>query len=110
MADKEDVWDVFDSPKTVEYCGEVPRPAGLPKAIVGQSTFKNWSEDEWEDLRLIDWHGAFPVRELRLGKEIPQAAGFKSPENIFTGCIESTHDLWSVGCMVRLDWVTPSGA
>ncbi|KAH6880070.1 kinase-like domain-containing protein [Thelonectria olida] len=96
----EALWELMGQPDQVPYCGEEPKSPHLPKHLVSRASFSGWGEDGWEDIRIVDWHGSFPVDEPRCGKDVPQNRSLFSPENFFASTLGPKHDFWGAGCVI----------
>lgn len=59
-----------------------------------------WDDNEWEDIRLIDWGDSYAVDETQ--SELSEPITLRSPETFFLDFFDYRHDLWRTGCVVRV--------
>jgi len=76
-----------------------PLEDGLPKQLVKTSGWDNWTDEDVEDLRIIDFGEAF-VQGAEPA-ELAQPDVLRAPETIFTGNFDFRLDLWRAGIVVR---------
>lgn len=92
--------DLGGEPITANYCSTtVSRPAHVPKHIVKSADWALWYDSPKEDVRIIDWGGAFSTTSTPTA--IGQPRNLQSPETFFVGSFDYRHDLWRAGCVVR---------
>lgn len=95
--------DVFvalgGQPITATYTGQEALPASMPRMLVKTADWDMWTDRDEEDIRLLDWGLAFPVGQIVT--TLPQPIDLRSPETFFCASIDSRHDLWRAGCVVR---------
>ncbi|KAI1179014.1 kinase-like protein [Nemania sp. FL0916] len=97
--DDEDLIATLGEPETADYeSDQIPWSPDLPKHLVQYTLWPGWYEPALEDLRLIDFGGAFPV-DSRVTK-IAQPVDLRSPETLFIGSFDYRHDLWRAGCIM----------
>lgn len=72
----------------------------LPKQLVQTAKWSNWEDETEEDIRLVDWGSAFPVRETVPVEAMAQPIDFRSPETFFIGKFDYRHDIWRAGCVL----------
>jgi hypothetical protein len=77
-----------------------PLGPGLPKQLVKAATWDDWTEEDEEDIRLIDFGEAFVCGNLP--SKLAQPNGLEAPETIFTSTFDYRVDLWRIGCTVQL--------
>ncbi|KAH6995625.1 kinase-like domain-containing protein [Ilyonectria sp. MPI-CAGE-AT-0026] len=93
-----DLWDALCKPRIAPYTGEEPRSAHFPQQLVGSTMWLGWYDNEWEDIRLIDWGDSYPVDETR--SELSEPITLRSPETFFLDFFDYRHDLWRAGCVI----------
>ena len=71
----------------------------FPRQIVRKAGWDDWTDEDEEDIRLIDWGQAF--RFGRRPAHLAQPRELKAPETIFTSDFDHRVDLWRAGCVVR---------
>lgn len=95
--------DVFvalgGQPITATYTGQEALPPNMPRMLVKTADWDMWTDRDEEDIRLLDWGLAFPVGQVVTS--LPQPIDLRSPETFFCASIDSRHDLWRAGCVVR---------
>ena len=99
--DKEDLFDVLGAPESEELTrldGKPPEHS-LPRQLVKTAGWENWTDEDEEDLRIIDFGEAFlqGVEPTRLA----QPDTLRAPEIIFTDHFDCKVDLWRAGIVVR---------
>ncbi len=98
---KKDVFDVLGGPESEELARLDGKPLedSLPKQLVKIAGWDNWTDQDEEDLRIIDFgeaflQGAEPTR-------LAQPDALRAPETIFTSKFDCRLDLWRAGIVVR---------
>lgn len=76
-----------------------PLDKGLPTHLVKAIVWDSWVEENYEDLRIIDFGRSFFQWE-KTGR-IAKPGPFPAPETIFTGSFDYRVDLWRAGCVVN---------
>lgn len=77
-----------------------PLDRALPNQLVRSICWTDWTDEDDEEIRLIDWGESF-----KLGtppSRLSQPGDLQAPEIIFTGSFDHRLDLWRAGCTVRL--------
>ncbi|KAK3296451.1 kinase-like domain-containing protein [Chaetomium fimeti] len=96
----DDLLKVIGAPKTeklVRRDGE-PLAPGLPEQLVQEARWDDWSDEDEEDIRLIDLGESFP--HATPPAKLAEPWGLQSPEGIFTGKFDHRVDLWRAGCTI----------
>lgn len=98
---KEDLFDVLGTPEIEELARLDGKPLedSLPRQLVKTAGWDNWTDEDEEDLRIIDFgeaflQGAEPTR-------LAQPDTLRAPETIFTDIFDCRLDLWRIGIVVR---------
>lgn len=94
------LFDVIGYPESRSLFHEDGAPLGrsLPKHLVRKASWDDWTDEDEEDIRLIDWGEAFPLGQPR--SQLAQPSDLKAPETILTGTFDHRVDLWRAGCVV----------
>jgi hypothetical protein len=71
---------------------------GLPHELVRKAGWDDWTDEDEEDIRLIDWGESFPITEIP--SRLAQPSDLRAPETIFTDHFDHRVDLWRTGCVV----------
>ena len=101
QATKEDIFDVLGGPETEELIRLDGKPLknSLPKQLVKTAGWDNWTDEDEENLRVIDFGEAFlQGTEPRM---LAQPDTMRAPETIFTVKFDYRVDLWRAGIVVR---------
>lgn len=70
----------------------------LPKHLVRKAEWVDWTDEDEEDIRLIDFGEALPLGKAPA--RIAQPQDLRVPETIFTDHFDHRVDLWRAGCVV----------
>ncbi|KND91969.1 hypothetical protein TOPH_03284 [Tolypocladium ophioglossoides CBS 100239] len=95
---EEDLFNVIGSPQSTELARVDGKPLcpSLLKQLVQKAIWDDWTDEDEEDIRLLDWgeaflHGAEPAK-------LAQPGDLRVPEIIFTTRFDRRVDLWRAGC------------
>jgi serine/threonine-protein kinase SRPK3 len=97
---KDTLFEVLGFPETeslVRLDGK-PLDQGLPQQLIKVASWRNWFEENDEDIRIIDLGQAFRHGDEPI--EIAQPGTLRAPETIFTNKFDYRIDLWRAGIMV----------
>lgn len=83
---------------TKEISDVIPPPE-IPSQLIKAACWDNWIDEEFEDVRLIDFGEMFSLDQPP--PKLAQPTPLRSPETIFTDLVDYKVDLWRVGCVVR---------
>ena len=99
-ATKEDLFELLGTPISAEMARLDGKPLGegLPKQLVKTTEWNNWTDEDVEDLRIIDLGESF-VQGAEPTK-LAQPGPLQAPEIIFTEHFDHRVDLWRAGCVV----------
>ncbi|KAJ8058231.1 hypothetical protein OCU04_012427 [Sclerotinia nivalis] len=75
-----------------------PLHPGVPKQLVKKANWKNWIDEDEEDIRLIDFGEAFVQGSKP--DSLAQPADLRAPETIFTDRFDHRLDLWRAGITI----------
>ena len=99
-ATKEDLFELLGTPISAELARLDGKPLdeGLPKHLVSTAEWDNWTDEDVENLRIIDLgesflQGAEPTK-------LAQPGPLQAPETIFMEHFDHRVDLWRAGCVV----------
>lgn len=101
---EEEFFKIIGAPKTkvlTRFDGE-PLRRGLPTQLVETAGWFNWMDEGKEDIRLIDFGGAF-LRQGPQPHKLNQPPENCAPETLLTGEFDWRVDLWSVGITVSIN-------
>lgn len=70
----------------------------LPRQLVNKAGWKDWVDEDEEDIRLIDFSSSFMT--AKRPAELAQAPDMRAPETIFMDIFGDRVDLWGVGATV----------
>ena len=101
QATKEDLFDILGGPEQEELARLDGKPLNnsLPKQLVKTAGWDNWTDEDEEDLRVIDFGEAcLQGTEPRM---LAQPDNLRAPETIFTTNFDYRLDLWRAGIVVR---------
>lgn len=92
---------IIGQPETAELlCMDgSPLSPAFPKELVRAAQWDCWTDEDEEDIRLIDMGESFRL-ESNLSC-LAQPSELRAPETFFTGKFDYRVDLWRVGCIVR---------
>ena len=97
---KQDLFDILGAPESEELARLDGKPLddGAPRQLIKTAGWDNWTDEDEEDLRIIDFgeaflQGAEPTR-------LAQPDTLRAPETIFTDHLDSRIDLWRAGIVV----------
>ncbi|CAG8901418.1 unnamed protein product [Penicillium egyptiacum] len=97
--DKE-FFDVLGFPK-IELLARIdgaPLDNGLPTQLVEAAEWVDWTDEDVEDIRLLDFGESFLKGEQP--EKLAQPDNLRVPETLFTDCFDYRLDLWRAGCMI----------
>ena len=97
----EDLFDVLGAPE-LEVLARLdgkPLEQSVPRHLVKTAGWDNWTDEDEEDLRIIDFGEAFLQGAEPTGLAQPDA--LRAPETIFTNHLDCRLDLWRAGIVVR---------
>lgn len=75
-----------------------PLENGLPTHLVETAQWVNWTDEDKEEIRLLDFGDAFLQGEE--SEKLPRLGPLKAPEIIFTNQFDYRVELWLTGCLV----------
>lgn len=78
-----------------------PLEIGLPTQLVEAATWIGWADEDYEDIRLLDFGESFLQGEEP--ERLAQPGDLRVPETIFTESFDYRLDLWRAGCAVSGD-------
>ena len=98
---EECLFEVLGSPEPVELVRVDGKPTSknVPSQLVAAVSWFDWTDEDEEDLRIIDLGEAF----LQGGgnKKLAQPSSMQAPETIFTDSLDHRLDVWRAGIVVR---------
>ena len=96
-----ELFDILGGPESEELARLDGKPIedGLPKQLVKTAGWDNWTDEDEEDIRIIDFGEAF-LQGMEPAK-LAQPDVLRAPETIFTGSFDFRLDLWRAGIVVR---------
>lgn len=99
---KEELFAIIGEPKTaaLSYTDMSPLGPELPKQLVGKAPWDSWTDEDEEDIRLIDLGESFHFESVP--DQLAQPSELRAPETLFIGKFDYKLDLWRVGCVVSI--------
>jgi serine/threonine protein kinase len=95
-----DILDVIGHPEPAKVARKDAAllEPGLPHELVRKAGWDDWTDEDEEDVRLVDWGESFPIEEIPA--RLAQPSDLRAPETIFTKQFDHRVDLWRAGCVV----------
>lgn len=99
-ATEEELMEALGAPQVepVARKGGKPLDDGLPTQLVEAASWIEWVDEDYEDIRLLDFGESFLQGEEP--ERLAQPGKLRVPETIFTKSFDHRLDLWRVGCTV----------
>lgn len=77
-----------------------PLDPSLPRHLVRRTEWNLWTDEDEEDIRLLDWGESFNLGEEPEPTKLAQPSDSIAPETIFTNRVDYRADLWRAGITV----------
>lgn len=96
----ETFFDILGRPELATLLRKDRTPLGrnFPNHLVRKVEWVGWTDEDEEDIRLIDFGEAFPLGNAPA--RIAQPTELRVPETILTDHFDHEVDLWRAGCVV----------
>jgi hypothetical protein len=100
---KQAIFDIVGEPETADLLAADATllGPGLPKQLVRKIQWDSWTDEDEEDIRLIDLGESFQMESAP--NALAQPSELRAPETIFAGTFDYKVDLWRVGCIVMIN-------
>ncbi|KAI9373627.1 kinase-like domain-containing protein [Aspergillus egyptiacus] len=98
---EEQLFELLGAPEIepLALLDDMPLDNGLPKQLVKAAEWVDWTVEDDEDIRLLDFGESFLQGEEP--ERLAQPGTLRVPETIFTNVFDYRVDLWGTGCMIH---------